>query len=48
MTEKTTIRLPSDLFRRLKESAKRNRRSMSAQLVVLIEAALAAEGERAR
>lgn len=48
MTTKTTIRLPSDLFRRLKESAKRNRRSMSAQLVVLLEVALSAEWERAR
>ena len=48
MTKKTTIRFPSDLFRRLKDSAKRNRRSMSAQLVVLLEEALAAEIECAR
>jgi predicted transcriptional regulator len=43
MIMKTTIRLPSDLFARLKEAAMRNRRSITAQLVVLLEAALAAE-----
>ncbi|MDP3961590.1 MAG: Arc family DNA-binding protein [Pseudorhodobacter sp.] len=45
MTKKTTIRFPSDLFRRLKDSAKRNRRSMSAELVILLDAALEAEME---
>lgn len=46
MTEKTTIRLPTEIFRGLKESAKLNRRTMTAQLIVILEAALAAEKER--
>jgi predicted transcriptional regulator len=37
---KTTIRLPHDLDRRLKEAAERNRRSVHAQMLVYIERGL--------
>jgi predicted transcriptional regulator len=37
---RTTIRLPEDLQKRLKEAAERNRRSVHAQILVCIERGL--------
>jgi predicted transcriptional regulator len=37
---RTTVRLPEDLQKRLKEAAERNRRSVHAQILVCIERGL--------
>jgi predicted HicB family RNase H-like nuclease len=42
MTVRMTVRLPDDLHARVTQSAAKDRRTLNAQMIVLIESALAA------